>query len=143
MDGDEVKRSTDDENLFGSFWLAEAFEVDEIAILARLCALLELVRGERGDNGPDECSLDEDGKRRFMPVKLHFLLGVWGAGATAAAGAGGMMGATWLAEVAKVAEVAEVAADCLWGDDISITGTLIVRSGTSRAEADGKFCIGV
>jgi hypothetical protein len=133
MDGDEVKRSTDDENLFGSFWLAETFEVVEIAILARLCALLELVRGERGDNGPDECSLDEEGKRRFMPVKLHFLLGVWGTGATAAAGAGGMMGATWLAEAA---------ADCLRGDDISIVGTAIVRSGTSCAEADGKVCIG-
>ena len=132
MDGDEVKRSTDDENLLGSFWLAEAFEVVEIATLARLRALLEFVRGERGDNGTGECSLDEDdGKRR---LKLHFLLGVRGAGAIAAVGAGGMMGATWLVEVA---------ADCLWGDDISIMGRMTVRSGTSCAEADGKFCIGV
>ena len=131
MDGDEVKRSTDDENLLPSFWLTEVFEVVERAILVRLCALLEPVRAERGDNGPDECSLDEDGKRR---LKLHFLLGVWGAGATAAAGAGGVMGATWLAEAA---------AACLWGDDISITGTMIVRSGSSCAVVDGKVCIGV
>jgi len=130
MDGDEVKCSTD-ENLLVSFWLAEAFEVDEIVILVRLLEPVR-VRGERGDTGPGECSLDEDGKRRFMPVKLHFLLGVWGTGATAAAGAGGMMGPNWLAEVA---------AGCLWRDDISI-GTRIVRSGTSCAEMDGKFCIG-
>lgn len=131
MDGDEVKRSTDDENLLASFWPAEVFEVAEIAILARFCALLELVRGERGDNGPDECSLDEDGKRR---LKLHFLLGVRGAGATAAVGAGGMMGATCLAAVAV---------DCLWGDDISIIGTVIVRSRSSCVGVDGKVCIGV
>ncbi len=131
MDGDEVRRSTDDENLLASFWLTEVFEVVDIAILARLCALLEPVRAERGEDGTDECSLDEDGKRR---LKLHFLLGVRGAGAIAAVGAGGVMGATWWAEVA---------AACLLGDDISIIGTMIVRSGSSCVVADGKVCIGV
>lgn len=132
VEGDEIKRSTDDENLLESFWLVEAFEVDARIILARLCALLESVRerGERGDNGPGECSLEEDGKRRFMPVKLHFLLGVRGAGAIAAAGAGGAMGASWLAEVTAVG---------LWGDDVSIAGTMIVRSGSSCTGAEGKF----
>lgn len=131
VDDVEVKRSTDDENLLESFWLVAVFEGDAMVILARLCALLESVRvrGERGDNGPGECSLEDDGKRRFMPVKLHFLLGVRGAGATAAAGAGGTMGASWLAEVAAV---------CLWADDISIVGTMIVRSGSSCRGAEGK-----
>lgn len=75
--------------------------------------------------------MDEDGKRRFMPVKLHFLLGVWGV--AAGAGAGGTMGASCLAEVA---------AGCLWGDGISMVGTMIVRSGSSCTAADGKLCIG-
>lgn len=133
MDGDELKRSTDDENLLESFRLTGAFEVGGRAILVRLCVLLGSLRGERGDNGPDECSLDEDGKRRFKLVKLHFLLGVRGAGATAAAGAGGTMGASWWAEVTAV---------CLRGDDISIVGTMIVRLGSSCTGADGKFCTG-
>jgi hypothetical protein len=37
----------------------------------------EPLRGDRGERGPElEGSLEDDGKRKLRPEKLHFLLGV-------------------------------------------------------------------